>query len=140
MLHLITPPDVIAPEDQETCIEVCAALDEWAAQADDPGALAYLAALNFGRKWWVAVRNLPVDSECRKRLDTAVDRLARMDALHVDEQGRLWCDPALISQNGGKFEHVTDHESGEIHRVLIFPYVDNKTGLYIYPVKREYGK
>jgi hypothetical protein len=134
MRSLFTPPEFPAPDDLEVCTEVCGALDEWANEPDSAGALAYLAARQFGKKWYTTIMNIPVDSECRERLDRALDALVRLDAAFVGENGQLW-DVATIAQNGGKIETRTDRETGEVYRVLMFPYVDH-SGAYLFQVAR----
>lgn len=135
MRALITPPQFMDPQDREICEEVCGALDEWAAAGDDRGALAYLAALRFGKKWYTTLLNVAPDSECRERLDRAVNLLARLDTAFVDEQGRLW-DAGAIAANDGKVDTRTDRETGEVYRVLMFPYVDH-AGDYVFQVARS---
>ncbi len=77
MQSLVPPPPAeLDPETQAIVDEVCDAL-EWF-HPDVPDSVAYVRALKFGQRWFIAFRNAG-DAGCRQQIYAACDAIVRAD-------------------------------------------------------------
>ena len=119
MDHIMEPPvHELDPETQAICDEVCGAL-EWF-DAAVPGSHEPAMAQNFGRKWWIALRNTG-DAHCRQRIVDCCDAIVRADAeLTITIQGQMFTREQ-IDTYGGRESFVVDSMTGETRRMIEWP-------------------
>lgn len=123
MRGLIDPLNVeLDAETQAICDEVCESL-EWYDPAI-PGSTEMARALGVTWNWYVALSRSP-DHLCRQRIVQAVEALVRSDdELVITVQGHIFTRDQ-ISQYRGRWNRVTDSQTGETGWLLEWP-----TGTY----------
>lgn len=112
------------PETLAICDEVCEALA--AVTSDDPWAEPdYRSLPNFGRDWGTAFTRCG-DHVCRQRIIDALEQRVRSDDEFVlTVQGHIFTREQ-IAQYRGRWNAVTDSQTGECHWLLEWP-----TGTYV---------